>query len=512
MKIVKSTAVFLAAFFLTGFCYGQVRPSGSFFMYDRNLSPYALGLELDKMKDIGMDKVIPLSAGHLNGSAGTPGGSCSALSSDGLLYPSLLVAIPPADDRLGTLLTLADQRGMKVYIGSLQTAGNWTTGDEFDALRSCNKAVAEEIFKRYGSHPSLLGFYWTQEIWLNWVKHYGSGYYGITLLNQFVSDVQSVAPGKIVLAAPVFKQQGSGDMPGLTPADAQAAMNLLLSGSGLKLVAPQDGIGALAGAPSLSGVGGYYSAMLSAAQLNGTQLWSTLETFVNNGGDKDRYPSAPISRITQQISAEQSFVSGMITWIFGHDMSPQATYYPVAASQLYLDYKSFYSGSLRPVKLPFTYRYNVSAIHDEGGTPNLAHPDTQFTKLTDGLGGGFGGNGTDWVGCLDTEDNNHCHAYIDLGQVRHVTRVRILFCSELASWIEFPQVVQLIGKVTDWSNWSDANIYEYTQWNDTVPNNQIFSVGWMDMEIPSGMDVRYLDVYAVHLGWLFIAELEVYGN
>ncbi|MFN0104715.1 MAG: hypothetical protein ACKV2U_21835 [Bryobacteraceae bacterium] len=33
--------------------------------------------------------------------------------------------------------------------------------------------MAQEIVAAYGHHPSLEGWYFTQEIWMNWVKRKG---------------------------------------------------------------------------------------------------------------------------------------------------------------------------------------------------------------------------------------------------------------------------------------------------------------------------------------------------
>jgi hypothetical protein len=274
----QSAAIVTAAFivFCAPVAFGQpVQPSASYFVYDRNQSSAELDSELAQMQGAGMNTVIPISVGMLNGGAGTPGGPCTTLSANGLLYPSALVANPPTDDKLGTLLTLADARGMKVSLGSLQTAGDWTSGAEFDSLNSCNAAVFQEVHSLYGFHPSLVGVYSTQELWLNWVSYYGPSYYGITLLRNLVAAVEAADPNWVVFAAPVFKEAGSGAMPGLTPTGAQAALSVLLSGSGLKLVAPQDGQGVQAGAPSLSELPAYYSAMQTAALANNAQLWST---------------------------------------------------------------------------------------------------------------------------------------------------------------------------------------------------------------------------------------------
>jgi hypothetical protein len=69
------------------------------------------------------------------------------------LYPSnyLAPSVRPANDLLELLLSLADAQGMNVYLGSLQTATDWTDGTEFTALRQWNRQVASEIVQRYGS-------------------------------------------------------------------------------------------------------------------------------------------------------------------------------------------------------------------------------------------------------------------------------------------------------------------------------------------------------------------------
>ncbi len=97
-----------------------------------------------------------------------------------------------------------------MYLGSLQTESDWTTGLEFDALREYNRRVATEILQLYGGHPSLRGWYFTQEIWMNWAKYYGPSYYGTTLMRDFVADMKLIEPTKRTAAAVVFKKTCCG--------------------------------------------------------------------------------------------------------------------------------------------------------------------------------------------------------------------------------------------------------------------------------------------------------------
>ena len=174
------------------------------------------------MKALDIKTVVVVSVGHLRADSNDPDGY--SLAPHGLLYPSSFVNASerPTTDRLEMILSLADQRRMKVYVGSLQTATDWSGGTEFNALRKRNKDVAAEIVQRYGWHPSLVGWYFTQEIWMNWVKYYGAlngntaaGYYGTVQMVNWIADMKAIDPGKLTTAAVVFKKDGTGAMPEL---------------------------------------------------------------------------------------------------------------------------------------------------------------------------------------------------------------------------------------------------------------------------------------------------------
>src|SRR5579872_2441783 len=162
------------------------------------------------------------------------------------------------------ILSLADARGMKVYLGSLGTYTDWTDGTEFTALRKYNKLVAQEVLANYSHHASLQGWYFAQEIWMNWVLYYSPSYYGTTLLANFVADMKTLAPTKPVAAAVVFKEYGYGAMPGMATTDVQTQTTAFLQASGLQILMPQDGAGAGAGAPPMSMLPVYYQAFANA--------------------------------------------------------------------------------------------------------------------------------------------------------------------------------------------------------------------------------------------------------
>jgi len=173
------------------------------------------------MRSAGIDTIVLVSVGHVR--TDTRDVSGYSLAPDGLLYPSGLVPAGkrPSRDLLETILSLADRSGMKVYLGSLQTAADWTDGTEFAALRAYNRRVATEVIRRYGRHSSLRGWYFAQEIWMNWVKEYGACYDGTELLANWAVDMKNIDAGRKTLATVVVKENGSGAMPGLTAGELQ---------------------------------------------------------------------------------------------------------------------------------------------------------------------------------------------------------------------------------------------------------------------------------------------------
>jgi hypothetical protein len=198
------------------------------------------------------------------------------------------------------------------------------------------------------------------------------------------------------MEAPVMKQASSGIMPGVSSAEAASCLALLVSGSHVDIVAPQDGAGAQAGAPAVSQLTDYYAQMhtaLEASIVSGTaQLWTTAETYqavVPGAESANGWQPAPVSRIRDQLGAESPYVAQIIEFMYGWDMSPEATFTPVEADTLLSQYTGDASGT----------------TSQTGGTvscsvfPSSSYPDVVPSNLTDGTGGGFGQPlGRDWVG------------------------------------------------------------------------------------------------------------------
>lgn len=427
-----------------------------------------------------------------------------------LVYPSdIFPASPPRPDQLGMLLTAADEFGMQVFVGSLQTYGVWSNGDEFEALHKYDLVLAREILARYGAHPSFNpgggNWYFSHELWLNWVKFYGPAYYGIGELETYVAHVKTLGARAQIVEAPVFKKTGSALMPGLSAAEAGTYLALLASRSQVGIVAPQDGAGAQAGAPDVSELADYYSQMratLETSVRTGTvQLWATAETFQTATPETESasgWQPAPISRIRRQIAAEAPYVSQIIQFIYGWDMSSEATYTPVEADALRAQYSgaairsSFTSGSIS---------YSVS--------PALSYPDTVPSKLINGTGGGFGQPlRADWVAFLGNP-TAAVTVTVDLGSPQRFTEVRTLFAGSTISGIYFPQSVvteySSDGGIS-WSGFDSPN--SQNQALDTPP---LYAVNWVKATNRTPIVASQVRVTATFEEWLFIGEIRVMG-
>ena len=488
----------------------QVRdPSftGSFIKFDRNFTTVEMWQrELADEAALGHKILILPGDGTLMPSSGD--GTGFTVNPKTLIYPSdIFPALPSRPDELGMLLTAADQLGMQVFIGSLQTYGDWSNGDEFEALHKYDILVAQEILARYGAHPSFNSgggnWYFSQELWLNWVKFYGPAYYGTSELKTYVANMKALSARARIIAAPVFKKAGSVRMPGLSSREAGAYLAMLAKGSKVDIVAPQDGAGSQAGAPAVSELRHYYSDMRAALEIaiaSGTlQLWTTAETFQAAGAGTESangWQPAPISRIRRQIAAEAAYVSQIIQFMYGWDMSSEATYTPVEADTLLAQYSS--GASIRSSSTGASVSYSVS--------PSRSYPDTVPSKLTNGTGGGFGQSlRTDWVG-FSGNPMGAVTVTVDLGGPKRFTGVRTLFAGSAMSGIYFPQSV-----VTEYS--SDGGfswfVFDSPNQNLDLDTALLYAVRWVKATNRTPVIASLVRVTVTFQQWLFIGEIKV---
>jgi Domain of unknown function (DUF4434) len=472
---------------------------GSFLTFNRNMPSSLWSQDLEWMRLAGMSTIVILSVGSLKPDNTQPSG----YSLVGMLYPS--AQGDPRDrnaaDRLEMILSLADERGMRVYLGSLQLVGVWESGLHSAGLRDYNRRVAEEVLRKYGHHPSLAGWYFTQEIWLNWVKYYGPQYEGTWLLQTFVQDMEELDPTKPVCTTVVFKKSADRTMPGLTPSEVEWVATDFLAAARLPILLPQDGAGAQAGAPPVSELPAYFQAFKNAARRAGagTVLWSLVETFTAVPNEnQDRFPGASAARIQAQVDAVRPYVSGYISWIFGNDMSPRAVYYPVEASELYRDYLWRFRPSTVPRTIALRPRFYFSWPE-----PPALQRDWD-SKLGNRTGGGYNDSAlADWAGFREADTGGTVRVVADVGTPRQIRSVRALSLSLNAAGIFHPRRMLVEASFDGVNFWSVGDLIIRKE------DTRDFTVGWS--EIGFETTARYVRFTFAHQASLYLSELEVIG-
>jgi hypothetical protein len=255
-----------------------------------------------------------------------------------------------------------------------------------------------------------------------------------------------------VITSTVFKKDPYFSMPGLTPGELQTWATDFLQQTQIDVLMPQDGAGAEAGAPPLSELPAYFGAFYNArvATGNRTALWSITETFTAQQGlSSDRYPPGDALRIESQVNPIRPYVTGFVSWIFGDNMSEQATYYPVEASDLNRAYRSRFRPNVYPEwsVLPIT-NYSFSP------QPSPSYPDSTTPKLSNRTGGGYNGYSlAEWVGFAVEQTGGIVEITADLGTSRQVKSARALTQSWTASGIYHPSSMG-VHYSSDGANWS----------------------------------------------------------
>jgi hypothetical protein len=295
-------------------------------------------------------------------------------------------------------------------------------------------------------------------------------------------------------------------MPGLSPNEAGTYLAMLASGSQVDVVAPQDGAGAQAGAPAVSELADYYSRMRAALETSiasgAVQLWTTTETFqaaVTGTESANGWQPAPISRIKQQVAAEAPYVSQIIQFMYGWDMSPEATYTPVEADTLFAQYSGDASGTTPLVG--GTISYSIA--------PSWSFADIVPSKLTNGTGGGFGQSlKDDWV-AFAADPEGTVTVTVELGGPRTVMGIRTLFAGSTMSGIFFPPRV-----VAEYS--PDGGVFWFklgsvNGQNAGLDTPLFYAVTWVNATNSTPVIARKVRVTVNFCKWVFIGEIKVMG-
>ncbi len=189
--------------------------------------------------------------------------------------------------------------------------------------------------------------------------------------------------------------------------------------------------------------------------------------------------------------------------MFGDDMSPQATYYPVQADELNRKYRYTFN----PEKVPNDDLLPLQTYWYPAQQPNPSYPDsTILPLLSDGTGGGYNGNSlSSWVGFADPNSTAATIQVIgDLGSIQVVHSVQALTQSWSDAGILHParMVVEASEDGVNWTRFGATTQFP----SDT----QDFAVMWG--KVRGSASARFVRWTFTYTQWLFLAELEVIGT
>lgn len=262
------------------------------------------------MRAIGIDTVILIRCG------------CARF----MTYPSAVLAArqgayAPSLDLVDLFLRLAHGNGMRFYFGLYDSRHYWHIGD-YDTEIDLNRAVIDEAWERYGSHPAFAGWYLSQEIsrripgiaslYTRLGGHCKATSSGLpTLISPYMDGVKNVnsTSNAITKAA------------GVTIEDHVKEWDEILFGvrGAVDIVAFQDGH------VEYSELGDFLAANRELAQRHGMQSWSNTESF-----DRDMpIKFLPIKWDKLRLKLDAAAAAGVdkvITFEFSHFMSPQSCY------------------------------------------------------------------------------------------------------------------------------------------------------------------------------------------
>lgn len=239
-------------------------------------------------------------------------------------------------DPIGTILSAAEQRGMKVWLGLGLDPNYWQGVFNPEQSAAENTELMLTLEGLYGHSPALVGYYLPEEIddrsFVSERAHEAM----IQYLAAMADNTHNLT-GRPVMVAPYF---------GMNP-DALGYANwwdATLERANIDVIALQDGVGtrrttAQQGVP-------VYRELARVTARHGVALWSDLEVFEQIHGwpvDELAWQATParLGTVLEQLRLEAPYVQKFVTFDFTHHMSPRLG---SMAADLYAGYLEYLQG------------------------------------------------------------------------------------------------------------------------------------------------------------------------
>jgi hypothetical protein len=275
------------------------------------------------MKAVGIDTVIMIRSGYRRF----------------ITYPSDYLinqynCHKPPVDLLSLFLTLADKYEMNFYFGLYDSGIYWDTGDMSAEIVS-NQFVTEEVWQKYGHHPSFKGWYMSMEISR---KTKGA----IEALNNMGAHCKAISNNLPTFISPWIdgKKAVMAANAALSKEDTvslkehETEWNEIFDGikNNIDAVAFQDGH------VDFHELDQYLAINKKLADKHGLQAWTNCESF-----DRDmpiKFLPIKFEKLKLKLEAAKRVgYDKAITFEFSHFMSPQSMY--TSAHHLYNRYLEF---------------------------------------------------------------------------------------------------------------------------------------------------------------------------
>lgn len=248
------------------------------------------------------------------------------------------VAGPSGAPPVETVLQLARQRGMEVYLGLASESGYWEmikqgpAGQEqyLERLRLKSEAVARDLYPTASRYSSFRGWYISEEIDDFTWRPPASRRLLFHHVKQLSASLKKTAPGAAVALSCFCNAR-------IDPNSYEELWRELLRKSSVDVLMFQDAAGAGKLPPDLLPL--YLKAARKAADANGRKLQVIVELFAMASESPFKAIPAPFQRVQRQLQAAEPYASGGIGSFSVPDyMSPEGS---PAARELYESYLKY---------------------------------------------------------------------------------------------------------------------------------------------------------------------------
>jgi Domain of unknown function (DUF4434) len=243
-------------------------------------------------------------------------------------------------DLLELLFCECDKRKMEIIISTGRT-NKW--GKDFDVSRETGfvSSSIEEIFRRYGSHPSFTGWYLPYELFIRRGKDIKTI---SELFRSLVKACKRVSPNLPVSVSPFFMPDAPGngnDFRDIEPAECVEFWSDLLSYAKIDILALQDNGGQHLSCFRNKDTRPFIEAFATACRNAGTRLWGNVEMgefpvsdiadfearYGVNGNINDprffkNWRAVPIDQLARKLKLMSQFSERNISWGYNEFYRP----------------------------------------------------------------------------------------------------------------------------------------------------------------------------------------------